>query len=289
MTPLRRTGGPSHACVPELGSNLMLVEAISPIDSGTKIYLMAMEGDVALLVPPENMNQTFASWYTSEYTTATAAQRPLHYTVSVQGVVNPLGDPYYLPYTPNDPARFMPYAYFFNLTTAYDPTNGYLYVTRAYPYPYDRRATYNPTYTPSMAQRQVTFLWNSYAGARQNVQGCAESPATYPNRYQVYRMYIWSPENFELVNWKTWELVSDNGGAVGYENLNGSPVPLTHPNQTAGTRDAGAATLFRTKSGNLVRSNGSAFVFAGSSLRENLSAGPCRTTGNERVVLTPLP
>ncbi len=289
MVPLRHEGGPSHACVPELGSNLVLVEAMSAIDSGIRVYLLGVEGDVSILAPPQNMDDPRTSWGYSGYGMMTTLQMTSQHAMSSYGVFSPLAPGTHVPYSPSDPNRFRSYAYFFNLSTTFDPTTGDLYVTRGYPYPYDRRSDLGVnTWIPSLAQRTEGYEWNSAAGVNQSVQGCGASPVTYPNRYQVYRMRIYGVENFSMIHTGTWTLVTDNGRHVGYENINGVNVPLV-TYQTAGTRDSGAATFIRNGAGHLVRENGVASVFAGNTIRESLSVGPCLTTGFERVVLTPIP
>ena len=81
----------------------------------------------------------------------------------------------------------------------------------------------------------------------------------------------------------TWTLVADRGNYAGYQQSAVSPygpASLT-AGQTAGTRDAGAASFLRDPSGNLVRTGGAGYVFGASTLMETLSVGPCRVTGRQ--------
>ena len=303
--PMHRSGGPSFACTENLGSELVPVESMGAVDGGNTIYLMGIEGDNSILGNMSNMNHNYVSWGHSSPTDVVDVTVDPDRDMSDAGLFNPRA--FVTEYTPAYiPDRFRSYAYFFNMQIAWDAVNGDLYVSRGYPYPYDRCAA-NPTdcqsaplMVPSIEQTyEAPNVWNSLAGAYQSVWDCGGRVALYPNRYQIYKMNIGSLANFSTVHTGTWMLVTDSGNGVGYEsdfNRTGPRGETLPPQatalvtgQTAGTRDAGAASFLVDRAGQLVRTGGIGYVFAASTLREHLSAGPCQTTGAERVVMTPIP
>jgi len=290
MTPMNHTGGPSAACAPELGDNLVQTEAFGAIDAGDTIYLAGVEGDVSLLIQPYNMWSPMVTWGTVSRFAPYALQISGYYTATSSGVFNPV-DPTLQANYPSDPNRYRPYAYFFNMGLAWDEANGDLYISRGYPYPYDRRNDlYNCCNVPSWRQLGDTFMYNYAAGFYQKVGGCGSyAPALYPNRYQVYKMHFGTLSNFQQVYFGSWTLLADSGNSAGYEsNYTLASTPLVM-GQTNGGRDAGAASFLVDNTGRLVRNNGTGTVFAASTLMEKLSIGPCRETGNERIVANSIP
>jgi hypothetical protein len=284
-TPLRHPGGPSAGCAPELGSDLVQVEALDAIDDGQgTIWIIGQDGDVALLSNDQNMDQTHAAWGTSTYASSTQVSiNPWTCDITAAGVFNPtLPNTYF--------ARFKTYAYFVNMAMAWDAANGDLYWSRGYPYPYDRQSYFGQT-VPSPEYTVQRDAWNAYYSAWQQVEGCAGGAAVYPNRHQIYKMHLGSLSNMSLLHTGTWTLVADRGNYAGYQQSAVQPygpAPLA-PGQTAGNRDAGAASFLRDSSGNLVRTNGLGYVFGASTLMETLSVGPCHVTGNERIVAETIP
>jgi len=287
--PIHTEGGPSAPCAPELGDGLVQTEAFGAIDAGGILYLMGVEGDIGILSQPINMNSPFVSWgYSYADDPTQLIQDPNSNTMSGAGIFNPA-----LPGAPTSPTnRFRTYAYFFNMGIAWDAANGDLYVSRGYPYPFDRRADLGAT-IPSPAQTANDIrLFNTYWGWDQRVERCAPSPEIYPNRYQVYKLHLGTLTNFPLVNTGTWTLVMDRGNYAGYTQNVVAPLgsnAVLASGQTAGSRDAGATSFLRDGKGFLVRTNGTAYVFGGSTLHQSLSVGPCRTTGLERIVAEPIP
>lgn len=284
-TPLRHPGGPSAECAPELGSDLVQVEALDAVDDnqGT-IWLIGQDGDVALLANEQNMDQTHAAWGTSTYAnTGQVLINEWYCDITNAGVFTPtLPNTYY--------SRFKTYAYFQNMGMAWDAANGDLYWSRGYPYPYDRQSYLGQT-VPSPEYTVTRDNFNSYWWIWQLVEGCAGGIAVYPNRHQVYKMHLGSLSNMALLHYGTWTLVADRGNYAGYQQSAVQPygpAPLV-AGQTAGTRDAGAASFLRDSSGNLVRTNGLGYVFGASTIMETLSVGPCRVTGNERIVAETIP
>jgi hypothetical protein len=289
-TPLRRAGGPSSTCAPELGADLVPVEALGAIDSGSQIYLMGIEGDNSILINWYNMDHNYVSWGTSSPAGAGTVTIPADRDMSDAGLFNPKA-PYEDPFG-RIPDRFRSYAYFFNMAITWDAAYGDLYVTRGYPYPYDRGNIYpvSDQKVPTEYQDQENTLWNYDFGAYQSVSGCGGTAALYPNRYQIYKMHLGTLSNFSLVHTGTWTLVADRGNSVGYETkFTYASTPLV-AGQTNDARDSGAASFLVDGAGQLVRNGGIGYVFAANTLRENLSVGrPCKTTGNERVVLRSIP
>jgi hypothetical protein len=286
-TSLHRAGGPSAVCAPELGSNLVQAEALGAVDDGQgTIRLIVQDGDVAVLAESQNMDQTHALWAVSSYSnTSQISVGCCNADVSAAGVFMPT-----LPGTSTSGSLFRTYAYFMNMGMAWDAANGDLYWSRGYPYPFDRRADFGD-FIPSPAYTTQRNAYNGAYSMWQLVEGCAKSPAIYPNRHQVYKMHLGTLSNFALLSSGTWTLVADRGNYAGYEQ---SAVPPYGPGQlvsgqTAGTRDAGAASFLLDGSGNLVRINGSGYVFGASTLMEKLSVGPCRVTGNEKIVAATIP
>jgi hypothetical protein len=281
--PLHHAGGPSSDCA-QLGPNLVAVEALDAIDDGSgTIWLIGEEGSVSTLVQPSNMDQTFASWGSSQYATSSSVTIDGANTmVSNSGVFSPA-----LPGA--DPTRFKTYAYFFNMAMAWDPIPGDLYLTRGYPYPFDRTAG-TPSVVPSASVVTQTNLFNSRWGVDQLVQGCATSPGIFPNRYQIYKMHLGSLSNFSLVHTGTWTLVADRGGAIGYLADAVSPntgAPLVS-GQTAGSREEGAASFFRNGQGSIPYTS-PRYTFGATTLMAQMSGGQCAVTGFEGIVADSLP
>jgi hypothetical protein len=301
-------GGVDLPCAGSLvggDSGLISNEGVSVIDGGDTIYIIWVEGDGSTLVNGY-LDQPYAHWGTispsSSYlvsvpnsTVATPCLAPENFFaaqhwVSSCGEFNPLVHP--VSVSDPDPDRFRSYGYFFNLSAAWDSANGDLYVSRGYPYPYDRHAVNCGDYCaifPAFYQQTETLAYNIYEGHNESTSGCGGgSVAGYPNRYQVYKMHIGTLANFSQIHTGTWTLVSDNGNSHGYEQEGfGVPFALVS-GQTSGTRDAGVASFLRDGAGFLIR-NGTATIFAGSTARESLSQGPCVNTGNERNVAVAIP
>jgi hypothetical protein len=300
-------GGSYVPCVGSIlggDSGLINSEGVSVIDGGDTIYAVWVEGDVPTLLNGY-LNQPYAHWGTiapsSSYivtvpssTVATACLSP-EYLFAPQHWVSSCGEfnPVVYPMSDPDPDRFRSYGFLFNLTAAWDNANGDLYLSRGYPYPYDRHAVSCvndcTVIFPAVYQQADTLAYNMYAGYNQSTSGCGGGAAAgFPNRTQVYKMHIGTLGNFSQLHTGTWTLVADNGNSHGYEREGfGIPYALVS-GQTSGTRDAGVASFLRDGAGFLVR-NGTATMFAGSTLRESLSQGPCQTTGNERNVAVTIP
>ncbi|HKO54548.1 MAG TPA: hypothetical protein VJ276_01650 [Thermoanaerobaculia bacterium] len=284
--PMRRAGGPSSTCAPQFGNNLVPLEASGAIDGGNTIYFVYMEGDNTTLIHDYNMNHNYGHWGTINPTSVVDLTIGGDTDLSDAGLFNP-----HAPLNDGSiPDRFRSYAYLMNLAVAWDAASGDLYLTRAYPYPYDRCNTCRDPQVPSELQDEPTVLYNNYYGADQYVADCGGQAALYPNRYQIYRMHLGALSSFPLVHTGTWTLLADRGWGAGYESrFTYTPTALVAGQTNAG-RDSGAASFLVDGAGQLVRSNGIGYVFPGPTLHELLSNGrPCHTTGFERVVLTAIP
>jgi hypothetical protein len=193
-TPLRHPGGPSAGCAPELGTDLVQVEALDAVDDGQgTIWLIGQDGDVGMLSNDQNMDQTHAAWGTSSYTNTTqVAINAWTGDISNAGIFNPT-----LPGSWS--TRNKTYAYFMNMAMAWDAANGDLYWSRGYPYPFDRRPDYGAT-VPSPEYTVQRDGLNTVWWVSQLVEGCAPSPAIYPNRHQIYKMHLGSLGNFSLLH-----------------------------------------------------------------------------------------
>lgn len=282
--PLQHPGGPSAECAPELGTWLVQVESFDVIDGGDKIYLIGMEGSVPAAIDWNNMDRTFTSWGYAMPTTSATVTIPANPELSVSGIVSPEG-------IPRTDDRFKTYSYLINPAMAWDADNGDLYVTRGYPYPFDRRHDLAPTSptVPSYDQAFETFIYNYLLDAPQHVEGCPASPATFPNRVQIYKMHLGTLSNFSQVSTGTWTLVSDIGNNVGYAySTITNNIPIAPP-QTSVGRDYGAASFMRTGTGALQLVDGNAYMFAATQYLTPLSVGQCRSTGLDRSYLTVVP
>jgi hypothetical protein len=290
MVPMHHTGGPYAACAPELGGDLVQTEAFGAIDAGNTIYLVGVEGDNTILINYYYMNLSELVFGTVSTTNPQQLQLGPYYTGSYYGLFLPV-TPSLQANDPSDPDHYRPYGYFENMAMAWDEPNGDLYVSRGYPYPYDRRNDLpSCCNVPSWRQAGATYAYNYMSNFYQKVGGCGTAAAAlYPNRYQVYKMHIGTLANIQQLYFGTWTLVSDNGNSAGYEtNFTLASTPLV-AGQTNGGRDAGAASFLVDNTGRLVRNSGTGTVFAGSTLHSNLSIGPCRQTGNERIVANQIP
>ena len=276
--PATRLGGPTFSC--HAIANSVPIEQVTAIDGGDRIWLVGAEGDIQnQLMHAFNMNRTMTSlgWAsTSDPTDVTLHSTP---ELTNSGVFLPSTGP-----SSVHPDRYKPYAYFFNLQMAWDASSGYLYIGRAYPYPFDRGPWDLADY-PYDANTPTYYEVNN---------GCAGPPATFPNRVQIYKMYLGSLSNMGLITTGSWTLVSDTGGSLGYafNYWPGGPSPQTPlvANQTSVGRDHGAISFLRNGAGNLVRSGSTAYWFGADTFK--LAKGgnvPCRVTGNERVITRTLP
>jgi hypothetical protein len=277
--PATRPGGPSFPSCSSL-TNTVPIEQVTAIDGGDKIWLVGAEGDInGQLKWAMNMNRTLTSLGSASLTDPA--------TITLHSTPELTNSGVYLPSTgPSSvhPDRYKPYAYFFNLQMAWDASTGYLYIGRGYPYPFDRGFwdmadyPYEPN-TPS-----------NYEVAN----GCADAPATFPNRVQIYKMYLGSLSNMGLITTGNWTLVSDTGGSLGYafDYWPGGPSPQTPlvGSQTSVSRDHGAISFLRTGAGNLVWSGSTATWFGADTVKEKKGGNvPCQVTGNERVIARTLP
>jgi hypothetical protein len=286
--PLRHQGGPSMPdCAPDLGSDLVQVESFDAIDAGNMILFIGIEGQVSTLIDYTNMNETLSSWGYSNLPDMRTLYLPIPHDVSKAGIISPEG-------IPSNNQRYKTYAYLINPAIAWDEANGNLYLSRAYPYPFDRHYAD----VPSLRQQYPKgFFVNPYLvdgngyPTLQEVEGCVPAPAVLPNRVQVYRMHLGTLafSNLLKISTGTWTLVSDIGNNVGYEwQATQQNIPIAAP-QTSVGRDYGAASFLRDGAGRLQIEGGNAYMFAATQFLSPLSVGPCKATGLERSYLTVVP
>lgn len=281
-----RTGDerPASCASAEYGTDLLWTESFDVIDAGTFVLLVGVDGDTPTMINPANMDQTFGFWGYSNLPDMRKAYMP-GYGVSRLGIVNPQGVP--------NSSRSRPYAYLINPAIAWDEANGDLYLTRAYPYPYDREGALVPSQRQQFPKRTMVNPFLQAAGdpMPQEVEGCVGGAGTLPNRVQIYKMHIGALTyaNFIRVSTDTWTLVQDLGNNVGYEWEPTQQNIAIVPPQTSVGRDLGAASFLRDGAGRLQLVGGTAYMFAATQYLKPLSVGPCRSTGTERSFLTVVP
>jgi hypothetical protein len=292
-TALRRvtvTGGPAAICGPDAGKTKMVpAEVVTAIDSGDTIQILLMEGTNAKLVPHTAMSQTFAH---IGHTSPEAPDQLIWYGGATTEIV---GFGVLSPYGVAGNVRYQTYSYFMNLDMAYDPTSGYLYVTRAYPYAFDRNSDISAANVPCHWQGDVVNVWDPVLGGYAGVGGCNMAPSTLPNRIQIYRMYLGSIAQFPEIAYPSgnyvWELLADWGGDVGYTNaaLSCAYTARSDTHQQNVGRDYAYVNFLRDATGNLMLYDGVPMALAGDSVKLSKGYGPCYVTGNEKLTLVSFP
>jgi hypothetical protein len=294
-TPIRRgtvPDGPIAICGPDTGKKDMVpIEVMSAIDGGDTIHLMIMEGDASKLLPHNSMDRTYAHIAYASPAAPTQIQWYGNADVDIVkfGVFSPSGSP--------SSTRYQTYNYFMNLDMAFDPTNGYLYVARGYPFPFDRWADVYNAQVPCHWQGDPVVLYDPVRNANAGVSGCYMSPYTITNRVQIYRMYLGGIGNFPITAYHSnnyvWQLVADWGGDIGYTIAssygNCAYAARTDPRQQNVGRDYAYLTFLRDRVGNLVLYNGAPMVLAGDSFKLSKGYGLCHITGTETVTLATFP
>lgn len=262
-------------CYP--GGNFLATPGMTAIDAGNQIYLIWMEGDNSVLAPADlaarnlEMDRTHTYWGTAGISSGGG---PAYVTYGGELTANGVSSPTTIS-NPVNPRRYKPYNYFFNLSAAWDSANGDLYLSRGYPYPYDRGFT-------DSQEIAKDFAVPSYL----QTDTCPGSPATLPNRAQIYKMHLGSLANIHQVTTGTWTLLADIGNATGYTNhANGyygccQQTPLA-PSQTNVGRDFGTISFLRDGAGNLTLSGTNAQYLAADTFKLSKSQGPCYVTGLE--------
>ena len=294
MQPVHHPGGPTFACDPSI-DEAVAVESVAAFDDGTKVYIMGIEGDISILAQRAQMDSTqvYVGWFS--YTNlGTLTLFDPDYAATSNGIVSPPGLA--------GSQRYKPYNYLMNVDATYDPATGYVYVSRAYPYPFDRGALESeyPYYTtPCVWQAEVVQMWDSVYQEYSSVQGAGAAPATLPNRIQIYKMYIGPLSNLPSIAYPTaqWTLVRDLGGAVGYSNSfltltcpTTNTTPLSDVRQLNAGRDYAYANFIRTANGNAVNyGDGVLHILAGDSVMLTKGSGYARITGLERETLITVP
>lgn len=252
-TPTTNCGGQAISAVQ--------VESVGAVLGAERIYLLGIEGNLSFLADPANMSstQTYHGYSFKADPSVVYLQGP----VSGSGMFNPVMSGGVAP-------TYETYHYFMNLAIAYSAGDGYLYASRAYPYPFTRVP--DSAITPCGSQ---------------GTSWCKKSPATLPNRVQIYRMYIGSLANIGLVQTGTWQLVKDVGHQSGYWNsLQGScpstGTALQAPQLNSG-RDFSSASFLRTSVGNLAAGISRGVLLGDSFVLNRSQAATCSITGLERL------
>src|SRR6185436_3696259 len=144
-------------------------------------------------------------------------------TVLGEITANGMFVPTYGPSNPANPQRYKSHTYLIDMDIAWDPTTGNFYVGRAYAYPYDRGSLIPiglndpPSANNSPLRGQVSpWVYLNGPQGSSPVEGCADSPATFPNRIQIYRMNIGTLASIMQLTTGTWTLLTDVGGSEGY-------------------------------------------------------------------------
>ena len=288
-----RNGGPSFPCFSGHVSTVP-VEQATAFDDGLQIQLIGMDGDEAVLANRYTMPNTQTYVWTATYASPSVMLSNGLLQVTNNNILNPV---MYNSFAITDD-RFMPYYYFFNMSGAFDAATGDLYLSRGYPYPFDRGSAGDGDYpfnntVPADYQAETTFLYDSERGVSSPVGGCNPAPAILPNRVQVYKMHIGSLSNIGAIATGGWNLVFDLGSSTGYSNTwcqsNYAATPTWGSPMVNISRDPGALSFLRDPQGNLVR-NGSPNYLMGDTYKLNKSNGaPCYITGLEREVAGTLP
>ncbi len=202
----RRYGGPYSACVD--ASDTVPVEAFGAVfDRPNGLVLgVGIEGNIGLLVDPANFSRT------QTYLGAAWASNPRVFYL--QGELSSVG------LSQDNAPWCSSHRYFINLATAFEPSTGTFWISRAYPYPYD-------------ALGSADFPCNS---------ACLRGVWTPPNRVQVFSMNIGSLANSPLLLYGSWTLVKDLGASSGYSiperGCSGGgacvPMPIIAPQESIG-------------------------------------------------------
>ncbi len=291
-----RPGGSEYPCWSG-HLNTMAVESAGAVYDGAQIYLSAVEGDFTLLADPNNMDNPYTYIATSARSSPGTVWFYDNPNISAQNLVGNSWS-YGTTYGSGSPInRFYTYQYFFNMQLAYDDVHGDIYLSRAYPYGYDRIGGGGYPVTPFATIVYDKKLVNPENGLQTTVEGCAGSPGTLPNRIQIYKKHIGALSNFGSLGTSYWTLVADYGLDVGYlaasnpNNPFGSPFnpPANQYMQTNVGRDLMSANFVTDGFGHLKFYNSTAYFLGGDGYASLLSRGPCRVTGLERSTLYALP
>jgi hypothetical protein len=282
----RKLDNPSLPCMSD-SAEAVPAESVAAIDGGSTIYLMLMEGDNLQLGPEASMDRTAAYLLTASTLNHEWVSSPVG-TADVQkdGIVSPASPA-------GSSSTFKPYNYLMNVDMAYDAAAGTIYITRAYPFAFNRAD--GNTNVPCPWQSQQVMTYDSVRGVYTQLEGCIPAPATLPNRIQIYKMYIGNLSNITYVYQNPWTLVADLGGDVGYTNAylgacaSNPYAPRTDVRQQNVGRDYAYANFLRDPVGNLKLYSGVPYILAGDSFMLSKGHGECYITGQERSTLVSFP
>lgn len=289
-----RYGGPSFGCWANHYQTVPVEAASAIYDGNGTVYFMGVEGDGALLVDRQNMDRTLTVVGYTDVDNPGLVQLAATggSEVTANGVVKPNVLPAW-------GTRYQAYAYFINLQMAWDAASGYLYVSRAYPFGFDRGSAgldYPDWFlSPHPSVVYNSKLYNYTLGEHQRVDGCDGSPATGPTRVQIYKMYLGSLANFlSATTTQAWTLITDVGTDRGYKMMRAPDDPtIFQPaiqpalGMVNTGRDLGSGSFVTDPYGHLKRYGTSAYWLAGADIRaaRTVGSGTCACTGDEKVVL----
>ena len=292
---VERISGPSFPCWAGHTQTVPVESASGVFDpTSATIYLMGLEGDASLLSVVANMNRTLTNIGTSAATNPGLVTLNSPTEIAAGGIYTPNA------YGPYASSQYTPYAYFVNLQMAWDAVHGDLYVSRAYPYGFDRQENANYSAIPLHSAVYNRSALNPEDDRTVLVDGCASGLATYPTRVQINKIHLGTLANFGALTYTPWTLVLDYGNSNGYAmyanptTLSGSTTaPLySYAGQTSVNRDLGSGSFIADPSGALAFYGTTTYWLGGDDRTQQRTngAGTCRVTGLERITqytLTP--
>lgn len=273
------TGTPQHDCGTDSFWAISVEAAGAVYDGSSKIYVVAVEGNVEMLVQRNLMSST------QTYVGSADRSDPRRITIIGQLTNNGMFNPKPSGQT-ND--RFESYQYFLNLGVAYDEPTGTLYIGRSYPYPYDRGWNGNSNDGPA---GDPNSIWRDITSCGTQLSTCGSGRAMLTNRIQVYKMHIGSLSNIGSITtsnyYAGWQLVTDTGRQSGYMNtlLNSWTCQVTPliAGQANNGHDYASTSFGRDGRGRLLSVGNQGWLLAGDSFKLSRSQGACVTTGDEKT------
>ena len=156
---------------------------------GTTLYIVAVEGQFSVLIPGMSGSGTMTYMFVSQ------ASDPLT-TVAYNGKAELTNSGVFSPDLPG----YNLYNAFLNAKISYDP-DGTLYLSRAYPYPFDIGGSIP-------------------CGSWSPASKCLKGFTTRAIRVQMYSMNLGVPADLGLLYSGTWSLIGDWGWESGYRSIN---------------------------------------------------------------------
>jgi hypothetical protein len=238
------TGMPYFPCAGTTAIPVENVGAVYDYSSGM-LWYVGVEGNIAELGDATQMDDTLTTlgWVSSTSPTS----------VNIVGMVSNSGLFQPIMAGAGSNTDYKAYAYFINLGFTY--YNGYVYLGRAYPYPFTR-----------LAGSELTPCGDPN-------DSCLEAPYTLPNRLQLYRMYVGSMANIGNITTGTWSLRFDAGHGNGlWNSLDGScdPTPLVSGQENWST-DYGYFSFYKNPDGTWYKASGTGYILSGDTFADERS------------------